>query len=351
VLKPIVELPLPYYEHQPIRAFDIMELQRLFLSGAYDRVVCSTEGLMGLAALYLKNAFSVPAFFYVHTDWMDFARRTLKLDVHNTDRVRRLLRAFYHGFDGLFVLNSEQLEWFASDAMGVERGRLRQTAHWPDPRFAPRKPVRRDVLPGVREDERVLLFVGRVSDEKGVTELPALLERVRKEVPSTRLVVVGSGPAEERLRAMVPDGVFISWIETENLADIYPAADLLALPSRFDTFGCVVVEALASGLPVVAYRTKGPRDIIQDGVCGYTVEDPDQFAAAAVRILKDRDLQAKMREAGIHRATAYHPDRIVDDLLRHLGLVASAPGTVTDDGPLLRRQVEDDDLGAWHSEE
>ncbi len=322
VLRPMVELPLPYYEHQPIRVFDIMELQRLFLRGAYDRVVCSTEGLMGLAALYLKSAFAVPAFFYVHTDWMDFAKRTLALDVQNTDRVRRLLRVFYRSFDGLFVLNSEQREWLASGAMGIEPERLCQTAHWPDPRFAPRTAARRDVLPGLRDDERVLLFVGRLSDEKGVMELPALLTRVRSEVPSARLVVVGSGPAEERLRAAMPGGVFIPWVETAKLAEIYAAADLLVLPSRFDTFGCVVVEALASGLPVVAYRAKGPKDIIEDGVSGYTVSSEEELATAAVQILKDRDLQARMRAAGIARAAAYEPARIVDELLSHLGLDA-----------------------------
>jgi glycosyltransferase involved in cell wall biosynthesis len=350
VLKPMLELPLPFYEHQPIRAFDIMELQRMFLSGGYDRVVCSTEGLMGLAALYLKNAFSVPAFFYVHTDWIDFARRTLKLGVHNTDRVRRMLRAFYHGFDGLFVLNSEQLDWFASDAMGIERARLRQTAHWPDPRFAPRDGARSDALPRAGDADRVLLFVGRVSDEKGVMELPSLLEDVRVHVPSTRLVVVGGGPAEQRLRSMVPDGVFIPWVETPKLADIYRAADLLVLPSRFDTFGCVVVEALASGLPVVAYRTKGPRDIVQDGVCGFTVESRQQLAAASARILEDRDLQTKMRQAAVERAKAYRPDGIVDDLLRHLGLVTEATVAAPDDGPLPHQRAQDHDLGAWGCE-
>ena len=350
VLGPVVEFPLPYYEHQPIRGFDLMELQQLFINGGYDRVLCSTEGLMGLAALYLKNAFGVPAFFYVHTDWIDFARRTLKLDLHNTDRVRRLLRAFYQSFDGLFVLNSEHLEWLASDAMGIPRGRLRQTAHWPDGRFGPHPTTRSDALPGVRDDERVLLFVGRVSEEKGVMELPAILEAVRRKVPAVRLVVVGSGPAEDKLRAMVPDGIFLSWVETERLSRIYPAADALVLPSRFDTFGCVVLEALASGLPVVAYRTKGPRDVIEDGVCGYTVDSQAELAAVLVRIFENEGLHQRLRAAAIGRSKAYRADRIVDEMVQHLGLGASLGGSLMDEPPIARNHDDENDLGAWHTE-
>ena len=349
VLRPLLEVEVPYYEQQPLRIFDLLELQRLFVEGGYDRIVCSTEGLMGLAALYLKGAFSVPAYFYVHTDWMDFARRTLGLDGPNTDRVRRLLRAFYQAYDGLFVLNSEQREWFSSEAMGIPPERIRQTAHWADARFGPRVSTRAACYPGVDETAPVMLFVGRVSDEKGVMELPGLLEAVRREVPNARLVVVGTGPAEERLRRAAPDAVFIPWVETDRLADLYCAADCLVLPSRFDTFGCVVLEALASGLPVVAYRTKGPRDIIEHGTCGFTVETQAKFAGAVIEILRSPSLRDEMRAASVKRAEAYRPGRIVDELMCFLGL-GGLPG-VGCEGPLPRVALSDGDLGAWHVED
>jgi glycosyltransferase involved in cell wall biosynthesis len=334
VLRPVVEFTVPFYEQQPMRVFDLLQLQRLFLDGGYDRVMCSTEGLMGLAGLFLKSAFSVPAFFFVHTDWIDFARRTLKLDVHNTDRVRRLLRTFYRSFDGLFVLNSDHEEWLASEAMGVPRGRLRPTAHWVDERFVPAVVPRCEVFPGLREKEPVLLFVGRVSEEKGVLELPAVVAEVRRRVPAARLAVVGSGPAEEALRAAVPDAVFVPWVDTERLARIYPAADVLLLPSRFDTFGCVVLEALACGLPVVAYRTKGPKDIIQDGVCGYTVDDVAGMADAVVRILSSGPLRDTLSAAAVARAGIYRADRIVDDLLRDIGLGPAGQPSLCDEPPM-----------------
>ncbi len=348
VLRPLVELPLPYYEDQPLRAFDLGELQRLFINGGYDRVVCSTEGLMGLAALYLKSAFSVPAHFYVHTDWLDFARRRLSLDARGLDRVRRLLRAFYRSFDGLFVLSGEHRDFLASSAMGIAAERLHQTAHWPASCFAPRRLARAEVLPQVEPDERVLLYAGRLSEEKGVLELPEVLAAVRRRVERTRLVVAGSGPAEAALRAAVPDAVFLSWLEPARLAEVYAVADLLLLPSRFDTFGCVVLEALACGLPVVAYRSKGPREIIEDGSSGFTVETPLELAAAASCIVQDPALAAQLRAGAIRRAAAYRAEPITDALVRQLGLAPDDHGPpVVEQRPQPEATDDDDGLGAW----
>lgn len=351
VVRPVAEFTLPFYEQQPIRIFDIVQVQKIFLEGGYDRIICSTEGLMGMAAMYLKSAFAVPAFFYIHTDWIDFARRTLNLDVHFTDRVRRMLRAYYRGFDGLFVLNSEHLEWLASDAMGFSRGRLRMTAHWIDGRFGPHRAARSEVFPGLAPERPIVLFVGRVSDEKGVMELPAIVAGVRQRVPNTQLVVVGTGPAEARLRAAMPDATYLSWVDHDRLSRIYPAADLLLLPSRFDTFGCVVLEAMASGLPVVAYRTKGPRDIIDDGVSGRTVESQAEFIDATTRILGDRALHARMRRAAIDRAGAFRADDITDTLLADVGLLGGESRSFLDEPPLRVEAVIEEALDAWAVEQ
>src|SRR5690606_2352789 len=78
LLPAVSEFTLPFYKDQVIRLPGLLELQKTFLEGGYDRIICSTEAPMGLLAIYLKSAFNVPAYFYAHTDWMDFARRTLR---------------------------------------------------------------------------------------------------------------------------------------------------------------------------------------------------------------------------------------------------------------------------------
>jgi len=135
VMKPQAEFNLPFYKQQSIRIPDFLKLQRLFQDGEYDRIMCSTEGPMGLATLYLKYAFTVPSYFYIHTDWIMFARKVLEMDQENISRFRRLLRAFYHTFDGLFVLNQDQYRWLVGRHMGFSKQNVHLTSHWADEKF------------------------------------------------------------------------------------------------------------------------------------------------------------------------------------------------------------------------
>ncbi len=102
----------------------------------------------------------------------------------------------------------------------------------------------------------ILLFVGRVAEEKGIEDF------VRLPVAGTKMVV-GDGPSLPRLRAAHPDIVFRGILTGASLAEAYAQADLLVFPSRTDTFGLVILEALASGVPVAAYPVTGPLDILE----------------------------------------------------------------------------------------
>ncbi len=320
VLRPVATFTTPIYKQQPLNLLDLVELERLFATGGYDRIICSTELTMGLAALYLKHAFHVPATFFVHTDWLDFCKRTLRLEPRHLDRVRRMLRAFYRSFDSLLVLNQDHLDWLSGASMGIPRERLALTRHWVDDVFRPQPVLRSRILTGVTEQDRVILYSGRLSEEKGVMELPLLMDRVRAEVPRCRLVIAGSGPMEERLRAAMPDAPFLGWVEPQELARVYSAADLLVLPSRFDTFGCVVLEALSCGLPVLAHANKGPKDIIQHGRCGLLSRDRHEMARNAVRLLTEPELHHSMRRSALERAREFRAERILPDFLSRLGL-------------------------------
>ncbi|MEQ8200815.1 MAG: glycosyltransferase family 4 protein [Syntrophomonadaceae bacterium] len=157
---------------------------------------------------------------------------------------------------------------------------------------------------------KILLYAGRLSQEKNLPFLIESFAKIKKTQPATTLVLVAGGPLEEQLKSMAAglhlsdqDIVFTGQLPFDSLVNAYFSADLFIFSSLTETQGLVVIEAMAAGLPVVAVRASGVREMVRDGVDGLlTGEDSDEFAAAVVRILQDdryyRHLQANAR----HRA-------------------------------------------------
>ena len=134
-------------------------------------------------------------------------------------------------------------------------------------------------------------------------------------------MVVGTGPAEEELRRSLPEATYLGWTAHERLPEIYSACDLLLMPSRFDTFGNVVLEAMSCGCPAVAYKTKGPKDIIEHGRNGYVVNNCQEFSSRAADYLTDPERQRKFRRSAQYRARRKHDvDVILEQFLTDIGL-------------------------------
>lgn len=127
----------------------------------------------------------------------------------------------------------------------------------------------------------VFLYAGRVAVEKNIEAFLAL------DLPGAK-VVVGDGPQRAALAARYPEAVFTGAREGEALAACYASADVLVFPSRTDTFGMVMLEAMASGVPVAAFPAIGPRDLVTPGVSGVLDEDLKAAALAACRLDRAR---------------------------------------------------------------
>lgn len=164
-----------------------------------------------------------------------------------------------------------------------------------DPRF--RNSAMRDQLSDGHPDDTLLLYVGRVSAEKQIDQIKPVLERV----PGTRLAIVGDGPARADLEkhfAGLPVK-FMGYMKGEPLSQAYASADIFTFPSALETFGLVVVEAMAAGLPVVSSRVGGVRDVVEEGVTGYTfdVNDIDGLIDGVARIATSRQRITEMGRA------------------------------------------------------
>ena len=319
VVRPLESFTLPGFGEQAYLIPDLMEVLRLVQDGGYDRLIVSTEGVMGWVGLFLKHALQIQAHFFVHTDWLVYLEHNSGLDQHGLDRVRRLLRWFYRQWDGLFVLNRQHREWLAGQTMEIPAERLHLTAHWAAPAYHPEGAAH--ALPDVDLRQPILLFAGRLSEEKGVLDVIEAWKLIRARVPGAQLVFAGRGPAEAHLRALAPEARFTGWVDQETLAGWYRASAMLLFPSRFDTFGCAVLEALSCGLPVACYPVKGPADLVEDGVNGLVCANPVDMAG---RIVAHLAAPADRREAFRHHALAtalrYQAADIMDQMLVDVGL-------------------------------
>lgn len=166
---------------------------------------------------------------------------------------------------------------------------------------------------GVGPAGRVALFVGRLAPEKNLGALAAAFHAMRQVDPTLCLVVVGDGPARGELHEAVPDAVFAGTRYREDLATHYASADLFLFPSMTETFGNVTTEAMASGLPVLAYDHAAAGQLIRSGDNGLLarLDDLPDYLQLAVRMAKDRDAAALMGQRARRTARELGWERIV----------------------------------------
>lgn len=325
VVKPLAQFSLPEFGEQEFRVPDLMQVSKIFYEGGYDRVICSTEGPMAMVSLFLKHMFNVPSYFFMHTDWLEFIKDTTDLTEHERNRVRRLLRVFYKQYSGVFVLNEDHRKWLLGHEMQLSEGSVYLTAHHTAETDESIQKLSKSMLfDGATNNTPVLLYASRISKEKGVFDLPDIYSQVKQMYPNVKLVIAGSGPAESELKKLLPDALFLGWLDKKRLHQLYASLDLMIFPSRFDTFGNVVLEALTYAMPVVAYNCKGPKSIIEHGVSGYLVENKMQMSLQVCEYLYMLDKQQQkimaIKSNAQQRSKAYQAEAIMRKFLIDLGL-------------------------------
>ncbi|MDQ6436699.1 glycosyltransferase family 1 protein [Mesorhizobium sp. LHD-90] len=255
-----------------------------------DHVHIATEGPLGILArrhcLRRGHIFTTS----YHTRFPEYVRARVPIP---ESWIYRRLRRFHNSGAGTLVATPSLAEELTG--RGFERVRL--WTRGVDTELY--RPDRRQVLDLPRP---IFLSVGRIAVEKN---LPAFLDL---DLPGSK-VVVGDGPALASMQERYPDTHFLGMLTGEALADIYASCDVFVFPSRTDTFGIVLLEALASGLPVAAYDVTGPADVFSDGVGGVLSEDLREAALAALSL---------DRETARRKATTYSWAACAALFMRHV---------------------------------
>src|SRR6266478_5915837 len=297
--RPIGEFALPEYELQRLSFPPVMQILDYIQREQFTEIIISTPGPMGLVGLLAAKMLNLKTSGIYHTDIPEYVR-ILTEDRFLESLAWSYMHWLYGQVDTVFV-NSEHYR-----------------KCWIDRGFAPEKlkilprgldtdlfnPSRRDLTfwprSGVNGREVRLLYVGRISREKDLDVLAAAYKKIRDTGQPVKLYLVGDGPHSEALAAALPDAIFLGYLKGEALAKAYASADVFVFPSTTDTFGNVVLEAQASGLPVIVSDMGGPKELVEDGATGFVTKahDPEDFARAINRIAQDPQLRTRMgREA------------------------------------------------------
>jgi glycosyltransferase involved in cell wall biosynthesis len=251
-------LPLPGYPEIRLALTGPGDIERRLDIARADAIHIATEGPLGHTVRRVCMRREVPFTTSFHTRFPDYLASRLPMpECWTSDIAWTWLRRFHGRSAAVLAATPTLVSELGS--RGFDHVKL-----WPrgvDAKlFRPRKGATLN-LP-----RPIFLTVGRLAIEKN---LEAFL---RLDLPGTKLVV-GDGPAREQLAKAYPDAVFLGTRQGEALAEIYAAADVFVFPSRTDTFGLVLLEALASGVPVAGFPAAAPRDVIGEAPVGVLDDD------------------------------------------------------------------------------
>ncbi len=292
-------LPCPSYSELPLALWPKPGVTARLDAFAPDAIHIATEGPIGKAARSYCLKQGLPFTSAFHTKFPEYVEARTGIPA---SWLYRGMRRF-HGPSNAVMVPSRSV-FDELNARGFAR--LRLWSHGVD--IDVFKPGPKDFLDGLSLPRPVFMYIGRVTVDKN---LPAFLDL---DLPGSK-VVVGSGPARRSLIVRYPKVEFRLATNDAELARYYNAADVFVFPSLTDTFGLVMLEALACGVPVAAFDTTGPRDVIRNSGAGTLGDDLARAALSALEI-----------EPGLCRdhAMRFSWDAVVDEFLSFLAPIPKA---------------------------
>ena len=299
---PIGEFELPEYELQKLSFPPLLQIVDHLQTGGFTEVIISTPGPVGLAALVAAKVLGLPTAGIYHTDFPEYVR-ILTEDGLMESLTWNYMHWFYAQLDTIYV-NSEHYRrcWvergIAPEKLKILPRGLDTGMFHPEKKQADFWKKR-----GLRAGEVGALYVGRVSREKNLDLFAAACRRLLASGVKVRPLVVGEGPYAAMMKELLPEGIYTGSLHREELAAAYASSDFFVFPSTTDTFGNVVIEAQASGLPVIVSDVGGPKDLVEDGEDGLITkgQDLDALTTAMERLVADVPLRQRMGSASRDR--------------------------------------------------
>ncbi len=303
------ELEIPFYDGMRLGVPGLPDLVETLAEGAYDLVHVTAPGPAGIAATLLSRITGVPLIASYHTELAAYAG--LRSGDGGLEALARAGLGAFYAAPGAVLSPSPSAD-ASLGSLGADPTRIRRWERGVDlDRFDPAK-----ADPGAYPGELKVLYAGRMTREKGVDLLAETFLRAHASDPRLHLLLAGGGPEEEELRARLGErATFLGWLEGEDLARVYASADVFLFCSRTDTYGQVILEAAASGLPVVAVAEGGPATLVENRHTGLLCRpDPDHLAGSLLQLASSPLLRRRLGAAAAQAARERSWERSMEQL-------------------------------------
>lgn len=315
-LLPVPSLPVPGRGEYRVATFVPPRVRAKIAKFKPDIVHVATPDLLGRWVMSYARRKGIPVVSTYHTDFLSYLRYYDMEFLENF--LLGYLRYFYRRCDLVCVPSQSMIDELESRGMegsmriwarGVEKGRF-------SPEF--RSSEWRSQI-GATDSTPVIAYVGRLVWEKNVRHLVDVSRRLTELRIDHIMVVVGDGPAREELKELLPEAVFTGHLNGEQLSTAYASSDIFFFPSTTETFGNVVLEAMASGLPCVCAEATGSSDLVLHGTTGYLApgDAPEELADHVARLASDTDLRSELGRQSHARSQQFRWENILRTMVDH----------------------------------
>lgn len=318
-------IALPRYQGLKVGLPAKAALTRLWTRQRPDVVQIATEGPLGWSALAAANKLRLPVASDFHTNFHSYSSH------YGFGLLRQAIVAYLRKFHNKAAVTLVPTEGIRRELAASGYENIEIIGRGVDTRLF--HPGRRDpdlrARWGIHAGGTAVLYVGRLAAEKNLALVFRAFDAMRAAEPAARLVLVGDGPERAAWQARRPDAIFCGSRIGEALAAHYASGDVFLFPSLTETWGNVTIEAMASGLAVVAYDCAAAEEVIRHGENGLKAapENEAAFIAEAVSLARAGTLQRRLGSAAAARAAQLSWDAIIDSFERVLLRLALAPAT------------------------
>lgn len=277
-----------------------------------DVIHTHTEFSLGIFGRLIANKFKIPLVHTYHTIYEDYTHYIIKSKRFNAvskEIARKISKKFCNTSDKLIVPTHKVKDLLTAygvikemsvipTGIALHRFDTQQVDQNQD------QALRKQL--GIKENEKIILYIGRVAKEKNIQELLVHLQPYMKEKTDVKFVLVGAGPEKSNLEALVKQYgmeahvVFVGEVPWEHVMDYYRIGDVFVSASQSETQGITYIEALASGLPVVAKADPCLEGVVENAVNGYTFDDQAAFLQALDAVLYDEQHQEQLSMGATH---------------------------------------------------